>query len=74
MVVFLVDTKRSGQLIRQLFISFQERLSVELGRAAFGEDRQRSFKIVLDCFERIGEERFAISTFLDFEHSCETGP
>lgn len=29
----------------------------ELGRAAFGEDKQRSFKSVVDCFEKIGQER-----------------
>lgn len=47
-------------------MSSQERLIAELGRAAFGEDRQRSFKSVVDFFERIGEERFATSTFLGF--------
>ena len=47
-------------------MSSQERLIAELGRAAFGEDRQRSFKSVVDCFERMGEERFATSTFLGF--------
>ena len=30
----------------------------ELGRATFGEDKQRSFKSVVDCFAQIGEERF----------------
>ena len=30
----------------------------ELGRAAFGEDRQRSFKSVVDCFEKIGQEGY----------------
>lgn len=30
----------------------------ELGRAVFGEDRERSFKSVVDCFDKIGQERF----------------
>ena len=35
----------------------------ELGRAAFGEDKQRSFKSVVDCFEKIGQERCAVIRF-----------
>ncbi|KAM7449264.1 hypothetical protein ABFA07_002820 [Porites harrisoni] len=48
----------------------KERLIVELGRAAFGEDRQRSFKSVVDFFERIGEESAGYlleEVFLDLE-------
>ncbi|CAH3195503.1 unnamed protein product [Porites evermanni] len=49
----------------------KERLIAELGRAAFGEDRQRTFKMVVDCFERIGEESTGYlleEVFLDLEN------
>lgn len=36
----------------------------ELGRATFGEDKQRAFKSVVDCFEKIGQERFVESYIL----------
>ena len=33
----------------------------ELGKGTFGEDRQQTFKGIVDCFERIGEERLVVS-------------
>lgn len=48
----------------------KERLVAELGRAAFGEDKQRSFKSVVDCFEKIGQESASYlleEVFLDLE-------
>ncbi|RMX50459.1 hypothetical protein pdam_00018310 [Pocillopora damicornis] len=48
----------------------KERLVAELGRATFGEDKQRSFKSVVDCFAQIGEESAGYlldEAFLDLE-------
>lgn len=48
----------------------KERLIAELGRAAFGEDKQRSFKSVIDCFDKIGQESAGYlleEVFLDIE-------
>lgn len=48
----------------------KERLVAELGRATFGEDKERLFKSVVDCFEKIGEESAGYlldEVFLDLE-------
>lgn len=35
----------------------QERMMTELGKGTFGEDRVQTFKSVVECFEKIGQER-----------------
>ena len=37
----------------------KDRLVPEIGKAVFGEDRERSFKDVVACFEQLGQERLA---------------
>lgn len=52
MVAIVNNCKACMDFTEQL----KERLMAELGRATFGEDKQRSFKSVVDCFENIGKE------------------
>ena len=50
-----------SEYVKSIFFLFfcilEDRLVAELGRGVFGEDRERSFKIIVDCFEQVGQER-----------------
>lgn len=66
MVAIVNNCKACMDFTEQL----KDRLVAELGRAVFGEDRERSFKIIVDCFEQVGQESTGFlleEVFLDLE-------
>lgn len=69
-VEYMVAIVNNCKLCMDFTDQLKDRLLAELGRAAFGEDKQRLFTSVVDCFEQIGQESAGYlleEVFLDLE-------